>query len=82
MSGGCAIKIVFQAEISRHAENILLQSTDAKGRRLKVTRVPVPPPQFITLAEEAGTEVAVSQLSYICQEAVYLLDHFRPSTIC
>lgn len=51
----------FQAEISQQAELFLRQSTDAKGRRLKITRVPVPPPLFITPAEEAGTEVALTQ---------------------
>ena len=55
------MNMLFQAEFSKQAEMLLDQSTDAQGRRLKVTRVPVPPPQFITPAEEAGTEVKFSQ---------------------
>lgn len=43
-----------QYEISRENEEILLSTTDARGRRLKVHRVHVPAPVTITQAESEG----------------------------
>ncbi len=56
---------IFQADISQEAETLLKESTDARGRRLKVTRVPVPPPLYITPSEEAGTTVDIFQVSIL-----------------
>lgn len=39
---------VLQYTISKAALHVLEASTDARGRRIQVTKIPLPPPQFIT----------------------------------
>lgn len=43
-----------QYEISRENEEILLAATDAQGRKLKVNRIPLPAPVYITREESEG----------------------------
>jgi len=43
-----------QYTISKAALHVLEASTDARGRRIQVTKIPLPPPQFITQAEADG----------------------------
>ncbi len=45
-----------QYDISRENEEILLSATDAKGRKLKVHRVPLPAPVYITKEESEGVQ--------------------------
>ena len=45
-----------QYEISRENEEILQTALDARGRRLKVNRIPLPAPQYITRGESEGVE--------------------------
>ncbi len=46
-----------QFQISRDAEALLSRTTDAKGRQLKVVRLPCPPVLHMTEEEAAGVEV-------------------------
>jgi agmatine deiminase len=45
-----------QWDISTRAYDILVNSTDAKGRRLEVVKVPLPPPQYISKEEARGVK--------------------------
>jgi agmatine deiminase len=46
-----------QYEISAEALAVLESTTDARGRKLQVFKVPLPPNLFITEEEEAGLKV-------------------------
>lgn len=51
-----------QYEISAAALEVLQSTTDAKGRKLEVYKVPLPPNLFITQEEADGLTVCSSQL--------------------
>lgn len=53
LTGCCSL----QHAISQQALKVLEEERDAQGRRFKVTKVPTPPPLYITQEEEAGTKV-------------------------
>jgi agmatine deiminase len=49
--------------VSRDAEARLAGTTDAKGRRITVERIPMPTPMFITEDEAAGVDQGVSGMN-------------------
>lgn len=49
--------------VSRDAEARLLGATDARGRALKVERIPMPTPMFYTKEEVAGLDATASGMS-------------------
>ena len=52
----CLCKIV-QYEVSMDAYERLMKTTDAKGRKLQVYKLPRPPPLFRTFKEANGLAV-------------------------
>jgi agmatine deiminase len=49
--------------VSRDAEARLLGATDAKGRAIRVERIPMPTPMFYTAEEAAGIDQAVTGMN-------------------
>ena len=63
--------IGFQHEVGKRNLEILEASTDARGRKLEVYKVHVPPPLFRTYKEAEGVDVkSLSPLSFTCQALV------------
>jgi agmatine deiminase len=50
-------------QVTRDAEARLLGTTDAKGRKLVVERIPMPAPMFFTAEEAAGIDATASGMS-------------------
>lgn len=53
-----------QWEVSNRAFDVLKNTTDAKGRKIEVCKIRLPPPQFRNYREAEG--LAVSVLAYCC----------------
>lgn len=73
-----------QHAISQQALKVLEEERDAQGRRLQITKVPTPPPLYITQEEEAGTKVTFihSRSSDIDYCMRYILPTLLPQATC
>jgi len=54
---------VMQYEVSMDAYNRLSNTTDARGRKLEIFKLPRPPPMFRTFKEASGFKVEIQTLN-------------------
>ena len=57
-----------QYEVSMNAYERLSNTTDARGRKLEIFKLPRPPPMFRTYKEASGFKVCSSSKSYYPEE--------------
>lgn len=60
-----------QHAVSQEAQAFLQAQTDARGRKLQVVKLPVPPPLHITAGEAAGAHSQISFAMSVPSEIVY-----------